>query len=35
VFLIDAHGIIRYKSISPEIHMIPDIYELFEQIKAL
>jgi peroxiredoxin len=35
VFLIDAQGIIRYKSISPEIHMIPDIYELFEQIKAL
>jgi len=35
VYLIDAQGIIRYKSISPEIYMIPDIYELFEQIKAL
>ena len=35
LYLIDAQGIIRYKTISPEIHMIPDIYELFEQIKAL
>ena len=35
IFLIDAQGTIRYKTISPEIHMIPDIYELFEQIKAL
>jgi peroxiredoxin len=35
VYLIDAQGTIRYKSISPEIYMIPDIYELFEQIKAL
>jgi peroxiredoxin len=35
IYLIDAQGIIRYKTISPEIHMIPDIYELFEQIKAL
>jgi len=35
VYLIDAQGIIQYKSISPEIYMIPDIYELFEQIKAL
>ena len=35
VYLIDAQGVIRYKSISPEIHMIPDIYDLFEQIKSL
>lgn len=35
VYLIDAQGVIRYKTISPEVHMIPDIYELFDQIKAL
>jgi alkyl hydroperoxide reductase subunit AhpC len=31
LYLIDAQGVIRYKTISPEIHMIPDIYELFDQ----
>ena len=35
VYIIDAQGIIRYKTISPEIHMIPDIYDLFERIKSL
>jgi peroxiredoxin len=35
LYLIDTQGIIRYKTVSPEIHMIPDIYEVFEQIKAL
>lgn len=35
LYIIDTQGIIRFKSISPEIYMIPDIYELFEQLKKL
>jgi peroxiredoxin len=35
LFVIDADGIIRYKHISPELHQIPDIYELFEQLQPL
>jgi len=35
LFVIDRDGVIRHTTISPEIHMIPDIYELFDQLKAL
>ena len=35
LFVIDREGIIRYKNVSPELHHIPDIYELFDQLKAL
>ena len=35
LFLVDGEGIIRYKHISPQLHMIPDIYELVEQLQRL
>ena len=35
LYILDAQGIIRYRTISPEIHMIPDIYELFAQLEKL
>ncbi len=35
LYVIDRDGIIRYRHISPELHKIPDIYELFEQLKEL
>lgn len=35
LYIIDRQGIIRYSHISPLIHHIPDIYELFEQLEAL
>ncbi len=35
LYIIDRQGIIRYSHISPLIHHIPDIYELFEKLEAL
>ncbi len=35
LFVIDTEGIIRYRFVSPELPKIPDIYELFEQLKIL
>ena len=35
LYVIDRGGVIRYRHISPELHKIPDIYELFEQLKEL
>ena len=35
LYILDTRGIVRYRHISPEIHMIPDIYELFEQLEKL
>jgi peroxiredoxin len=35
LYVIDRGGIIRYCHVSPELHKIPDIYELFEQLKEL
>jgi hypothetical protein len=35
LYVIDDAGIIRYRHLSPELHKIPDIYELFDQLKAL
>jgi peroxiredoxin len=32
LYIIDPEGIIRYKNISPELPMIPDIYELFKEL---
>lgn len=32
LYILDPEGIIRYKNISPELPMIPDIYELFKQL---
>lgn len=32
LYIIDPEGIIRYKNISPELPMIPDIYELITQL---
>ena len=35
LYLIDREGVIRYATISAELHHIPDIYELFDHLKAL
>jgi peroxiredoxin len=35
LYVIDARGTIRYKHISPRLNHIPDIYELFDQLKQL
>lgn len=35
LYIIDSQGIIRYSHVSPFIHHIPDIYELFEQLEAI
>lgn len=35
LYIVDPAGKICYKTISPELHHIPDIYELFERLEAL
>ncbi len=35
VYVIDRDGVIRYCTISPELHHIPSIYELFDHLQAL
>src|SRR4030088_759581 len=35
LFVIDGDGIIRYSHISPELHKVPDIYELFEVLQGV
>lgn len=35
LYIIDRQGSIRYSHVSSELHHIPDIYELFEQLAAL
>jgi peroxiredoxin len=35
IYVIDPQGKINYCYISPELHKIPDIYQLFEQLKTL
>src|SRR3990170_4326359 len=35
LYILNPQGIIRFRNISPEIHMIPDIYELFAQLEKL
>jgi len=35
LYIIDSRGTIRYSHVSPLIHHIPDIYELFEQLETL
>lgn len=35
LYIIDRRGTIRYSHVSPLIHHIPDIYELFEQLESI
>lgn len=35
LYIVDAQGIIRYAHISPQLHQIPDIYELYEALDAI
>lgn len=35
LYIIDRQGVIRYSHVSPLIHHIPDIYELFEQLENI
>jgi peroxiredoxin len=35
LFVVDAEGVIRYAHVSPQLHHIPDIYELYRALDAL
>jgi len=35
LYIIDRQGTIRYSHVSPLIHHIPDIYELFEELESI
>lgn len=35
LYIIDGEGIIRYAHVSPQLHHVPDIYELFAALDAL
>jgi len=35
LYVIDGDGRIHYKHISPKLNHIPDIYELFDQLKQI
>jgi peroxiredoxin len=35
LYIIDRKGIIQYSHVSSELHHIPDIYDLFEQLDAM
>jgi peroxiredoxin len=35
LYVIDSAGLIRYAHVSPQLHHVPDIYALFEQLAAL
>jgi peroxiredoxin len=35
LYIIDRQGTIRYSHVSPLVHHIPDIYELFKQLEEL
>lgn len=35
LYLVDAEGIIQYSYVSPYLHHVPDIYELYKKIDAL
>jgi peroxiredoxin len=35
LYVIDGAGVIRYSQISPELHKIPDIHELFDVLEKI
>jgi peroxiredoxin len=35
LYVVDRGGIIRYGHVSPELHKVPDIYELFEVLRGM
>ena len=35
LYVIDADGVIRYSHVSPELHHVPDIYQLFRALDDL
>jgi peroxiredoxin len=35
LYVVDHGGIIRYGHVSPELHKVPDIYELFEVLRGI
>jgi peroxiredoxin len=35
LFIVDGEGVIRYSYVSPELHHVPDIYDLMEQLKGI
>lgn len=35
LYIVDTAGIIRYAHVSPQLHHVPDIYELFNNLKAI
>jgi peroxiredoxin len=35
LYVVDRGGIIRYGHVSPELHKVPDIYELFDVLRGM
>ncbi len=35
VYVIDSGSVIRYAYVSPELHKVPNIYDLFDQLRQL
>jgi peroxiredoxin len=35
LFVVDGEGVIRFRTVSPELHHIPSIYELLDELKKL
>lgn len=35
LYIVDADGVIRYGHVSPEVHHLPDIYELFDALDSV
>lgn len=35
LYIVDADGVIRYAHVSPEVHHLPDIYELFDALDSV
>lgn len=35
LYLVDSEGVIRFSHVSPQIHHIPDIYELFKRLNEI
>jgi peroxiredoxin len=35
LFVVDGDGVIRYRHVSPQLHHVPDVYELFERLEKV
>ncbi len=35
LYVVDSNGVIRYAHVSPQLHQVPDIYELLDHLKSI